>query len=73
MANTYQGKYKVKNRDKYNGNADDVVYRSGWEKQVMIFLDEKHCCREVEQRGTSRSDTSMTSIKDTTHTTLISG
>ena len=40
MANTYKGKYKVKNRGKYNGNADDVVYRSGWEKQVMIFLDE---------------------------------
>ncbi len=39
MAHTYKGKYKVKNRDKYNGNPDDVVFRSGWERNVMEFLD----------------------------------
>ena len=40
MARTYKGKYKVKNPAKYRGDADNVVYRSHWEKNVMIFLDD---------------------------------
>jgi len=37
---TYKGKYKVKHRSKYKGNPDDVVYRSGWERSVMNYLDD---------------------------------
>lgn len=40
MSRTYKGKYKVKNPAKYRGDAENVVYRSNWEHQTMIFLDE---------------------------------
>lgn len=36
---TYKGKYFVKNREKYRGRANNVTYRSSWEKYVMEFLD----------------------------------
>ena len=36
---THQGKYKVKNRDKYEGNPDTVVYRSGWERSCFLWAD----------------------------------
>jgi hypothetical protein len=36
---TYQGIFKPKNRDKYVGNADQIVYRSGWEARFMAYLD----------------------------------
>lgn len=39
MNKTYRGFYKVKNRHKYNGNPDNVVYRSSWELQVLKYLD----------------------------------
>lgn len=39
MANYLQGKYKVKNRAKYLGDADNVVFRSSWEQKVFLFLD----------------------------------
>lgn len=35
----YQGKYKPEHPEKYAGNVNDIVYRSGWELQVMIKLD----------------------------------
>lgn len=35
----YQGKYTVKHRSKYKGNPDDVVYRSGWERDCFTWLD----------------------------------
>ena len=35
----YKGKYKVKNRSKYVGAVDNVVYRSSWERQFMVWAD----------------------------------
>ena len=37
----YSGKYKVKNKSKYNGDPSSVVYRSHWEKMVFMWCD-KH-------------------------------
>ena len=39
MSRTYKGNYKVKNPAKYKGDVNNVVYRSSWEKNVMISLD----------------------------------
>lgn len=39
MAKTHKGLFKVKNRHKYVGNVNNVVYRSGWELKVMMDLD----------------------------------
>lgn len=38
--NTYKGFFKPKNPKKYNGNSDNIVYRSSWELRVMKYLDE---------------------------------
>jgi len=38
---TYQGYYKPKNYQKYEGDPTNIVYRSSWEKSVMHWLDEK--------------------------------
>lgn len=35
----YSGKYRVKNRSKYSGDADNVVYRSGWELHAFNWCD----------------------------------
>lgn len=35
----YKGKYKVRNRDKYVGEVDNVVYRSSWERRFMVYAD----------------------------------
>ena len=35
----YSGKYKVKNRSKYSGDPDTVIYRSSWEKAVFNWCD----------------------------------
>ena len=37
--NTYKGKYKVINEEKYRGDVNNVIYRSGWEYSVLQFLD----------------------------------
>jgi hypothetical protein len=37
----YSGTYKVKNRSKYRGNSDNIVYRSMWERHVMKWCDEQ--------------------------------
>lgn len=37
---TYKGRYKVKNRKKYRGDVDNVVYRSMWEKWVFKWCDD---------------------------------
>lgn len=40
MAYKYaQGKYKLHNPEKYQGDATDVVYRSSWEFKMSRFLD----------------------------------
>jgi len=35
----YSGKYKIKNRSKYKGDPDKVVYRSSWEKAAFNWCD----------------------------------
>lgn len=35
----YSGKYIVKNKSKYKGNADNVVYRSMWERYCFTHCD----------------------------------
>lgn len=37
---TLKGKYTPKNISKYKGNWKNIVHRSGWERQVMKYLDE---------------------------------
>ena len=37
---TYKGKYKVKNRSKYKGDVDNVIYRSLWERNCFRWCDE---------------------------------
>lgn len=36
----YSGKYVVKNKSKYKGNASNVVFRSLWERSVFKWCDE---------------------------------
>jgi hypothetical protein len=35
----HSGIYKVKNREKYKGNPDNVIYRSSWERRVFNWCD----------------------------------
>ena len=37
---SYKGRFKPKNPKKYNGNPDNIIYRSSWEVRVMKYLDE---------------------------------
>jgi len=40
MAGKYhQGKYTVKNPEKYVGDANNVIYRSSWECKFFVFCD----------------------------------
>lgn len=39
MKVTARGKYLPKNREKYNGNVDNIIYRSSWEHEFFKFLD----------------------------------
>jgi len=36
----YSGRYKVKNRSKYKGDADNVVFRSLWERNAFKWCDD---------------------------------
>ena len=36
----YKGSFTVKNKAKYLGNPENVTYRSHWEKEVMMMLDD---------------------------------
>lgn len=37
---SYKGWFKPRNPHKYNGNANNIIYRSSWELRVMKYLDE---------------------------------
>lgn len=37
---TYKGWFKPTNPNKYKGDANNIVYRSSWERRVMKWLDE---------------------------------
>ena len=39
MSKTYKGFYKVKNKHKYKGDPENVIYRSSWELRVLNWLD----------------------------------
>lgn len=36
---TYKGRYTPKNKEKYRGDANNIVYRSQWEKYCMMHFD----------------------------------
>lgn len=36
---TYKGKYKPRNPSKYLGDPTNIVYRSSWERQCMVYFD----------------------------------
>lgn len=36
---TYQGRFQPKNPSKYRGDPTNVIYRSGWELKLMMYLD----------------------------------
>jgi hypothetical protein len=36
---TYKGFFKPKNPQKYRGNPTNIIYRSGWELKLMLYLD----------------------------------
>ena len=35
----YQGKYKLKNPEKYEGDPTNIIYRSSWELRFMLWCD----------------------------------
>jgi hypothetical protein len=37
---TYRGSFKPKNPAKYNGNPNNIIYRSSWEVRVMKYFDD---------------------------------
>lgn len=39
MAKYSSGLYKTKNPQKYLGNTNNITFRSGWERRIMLFLD----------------------------------
>jgi hypothetical protein len=37
---TYKGVFKPKNPKKYRGDPTNIIYRSGWELKLMLYLDD---------------------------------
>ena len=37
---TYKGKFRPKNPQKYKGDPNNIVYRSSWEAKVMNYFDQ---------------------------------
>jgi hypothetical protein len=37
---TYKGFFKPKNPKKYRGDPTNIIYRSGWELKLMLYLDD---------------------------------
>jgi len=37
---SYKGRFNPKNPKKYNGDSNNIIYRSSWEFRVMKYLDE---------------------------------
>lgn len=35
----HQGRYTLRNPQKYEGDPSNVIFRSSWEKRLMVFLD----------------------------------
>ena len=43
---TYKGKYKCKNPDKYQGRVGHIIYRSLWERKFMLYCDKVNAILE---------------------------
>jgi hypothetical protein len=43
---TYKGRFSPKNPQKYKGDPTNIIYRSGWERKVMKYLDENNAVLE---------------------------
>lgn len=43
---TYKGRFTIKNPEKYRGDPTNIIYRSGWERTVMVFLDNNNSILE---------------------------
>ena len=41
MGKPLKGIFKPSNPKKYIGNSNNIIYRSGWERKFMIYLDNK--------------------------------
>lgn len=39
MSKTYKGKYKLINPEKYRGDKDNIIFRSGWERYAFKWCD----------------------------------
>ena len=39
--NSYKGKFIPQNPKKYNGNPENIIYRSSWELRCMKWFDDK--------------------------------
>lgn len=37
---TYKGRYSPKHPEKYKGDPTNIIYRSLWERKLMVYLDE---------------------------------
>ena len=37
---TYKGKFSPKNPNKYKGDPTNIIFRSLWERKLMVYLDE---------------------------------
>jgi hypothetical protein len=37
----YTGRFVPKNASKYLGDPTNIIYRSLWERRVMVYLDEE--------------------------------
>lgn len=37
---SYKGRFKPQNPKKYNGDPENIIYRSSWELRVMKYLDD---------------------------------
>ena len=38
---SYRGKYTIKDKSKYAGDPKKVVYRSLWERRLMVYCDKQ--------------------------------
>lgn len=41
MRNNFKGKFTPKNPEKYRGNVNQIIYRSSWERLLMVYCDKK--------------------------------
>ena len=43
---TYKGRYFPSNPKKYKGNPNQIIYRSLWERKVMVYCDKNDAILE---------------------------